>query len=329
MNQIEPIDGNGFGHLTVLLHEAAASLNLVPGSIAIDCTLGGGGHTRLLLNAVGKNGKVFAFDRDSTAIDHAQKTFAAEVASGQLLLVHKPFSEMADHVRKAGLAAAISGVLADLGVSSPQLDIGERGFSFLKDGPLDMRMDPSRPGTAADLVNTAEEAELARIFRDFGEEPMARHFAKMICRQRATEPFTTTLQLASYLEKHSPYGSKSRKHPATKIFQAIRIAVNEELDELNRFLAGAVPLLAPKGRLSVITFHSLEDRAVKHFFAEASGKTKRQELSRRVVLTESEMDKMVNAQGRVVATSEAEPSAEEIEINPRARSARLRVFERA
>ena len=329
MDQPDNFSGNGFGHVTVLLHEAATSLNLAPNGVAVDCTLGGGGHTRLLLDAVGKNGKVLAFDRDSTAIDHARKCFSAEVESGQLVLVHKPFSEMAEHVRMAGLAGSIAGILADLGVSSPQIDVGERGFSFIKDGPLDMRMDPSRPGTAADLINTADEPELARIFRDFGDEPMARHFAKMICRQRAIYPFHTTLELSNYLERHSPYGSKSRKHPATKIFQAIRIAINDELGELDRFLAGAVPLLASKGRLSIISFHSLEDRAVKHFFAGASGKLKRQELSRRVALPEAEIDKMVNAQGRVVASSEAEPSAQEVEINPRARSARLRVFEKA
>ncbi len=328
MTKDENIAEHDFGHVTVLLHEAAESLNLPSGAVAVDCTLGGGGHTRLLLEAVGKNGKVLAFDRDIMAIEHAQKAFAGQIFSGQLLLVHKPFSEMPDHVHKAGLAGSVAGILADLGVSSPQIDLGERGFSFLKDGPLDMRMDTTRPGTAAELVNTAEETELAIIFRDFGEEPMGRHFAKMICRQRLIAPFMTTGELASYVEKHSPYGSKSRKHPATKIFQALRIAVNGELTELDQFLTRAVPLLAPNGRLAIISFHSLEDRAVKRFFAEVSGKLKRQELSRMVAITERELDKMVNAQGRVVLPTPVEPSLQEVEANPRARSAKLRVFEK-
>jgi 16S rRNA (cytosine1402-N4)-methyltransferase len=322
-----PADKNSYGHITVLLHETVAALNLAPGSVVVDCTMGGGGHTALLLKAVGSSGKVMAFDRDPMAIRHAQEAFRDEITSGQLILVHKPFSELADHVRKAGLAGSIDGIMADLGVSSPQLDIGERGFSFLKDGPLDMRMDTTRPGTAAELVNTADEAELSRIFRDFGEEPMARHFAKMICRQRGIEPFETTGSLAAFIEKHSPYGSKSRKHPATKIFQALRIAVNDELGELDRFLAGSIPLLRKGGRLAVITFHSLEDRAVKQFFAEASGKSRRQQLGRHVALPEAEIDRMVAAKGRVVAPYPVEPADAEVEGNPRARSARLRVFE--
>ncbi len=317
-----------YGHVTVLLHETVDALALSPGSLAIDCTLGGGGHTRLLLEAVGKSGKVLAFDRDPMAIQHAQKTFLPEIASGQLVLVHKSFSELSSHVCMAGLAGSIDGIIADLGVSSPQLDIVERGFSFLKDGPLDMRMDTSRPGTAADLVNTMEEKELSRIFHDFGEEPMARHFAKMICRRRDIEPFKTTGDLATFIEKHSPYGSKSRKHPATRIFQALRIAVNDELGELDRFLTGAIPLLKKGGRIAVITFHSLEDRAVKHYFADATGKSKRQQLGRHIALPETEIDRMVAAKGKVVAPYPIEPSEAEVAANPRARSARLRVFEK-
>jgi len=328
MGPADKVSGNSYGHVTVLLRETVSALGLVPGSLAVDCTLGGGGHTRLLLEAVGKSGKVLAFDRDPMAIQHAEKAFSREIESGQLILVHKPFSELASHVSMAGLAGTIDGIIADLGVSSPQLDIGERGFSFLNEGPLDMRMDTSRPGTAADLVNTADEKDLSRIFRDFGEEPMARHFAKMICRQRAIEPFSTTRELASFIEKHSPYSSKSRRHPATRIFQALRIAVNDELGELDRFLAGAVPLLKKGGRLAVITFHSLEDRAVKHFFAEATGKSKRQQLGRHVALTETELDRMVAAKGQLVAPYPIEPSEAEVAANPRARSARLRVFEK-
>ncbi|NDE14912.1 16S rRNA (cytosine(1402)-N(4))-methyltransferase RsmH [bacterium] len=328
MGPADQIPSNSYGHVTVLLRETVSALGLVPGSLVVDCTLGGGGHTKLLLEAVGKSGKVLAFDRDPMAIQHAESAFSREIASGQLSLVHKPFSELASHVSTAGLAGTIDGIIADLGVSSPQLDIGERGFSFLNEGPLDMRMDTSRPGTAADLVNTADEMELSRIFRDFGEEPMARHFAKMICRQRAVKPFSTTAELASFVEKHSPYSSKSRRHPATRLFQALRIAVNDELGELDRFLAGAIPLLKKGGRLAVITFHSLEDRAVKHFFAEATGKSKRQQLGRHVALTETEIDRMVAAKGQVVAPYPIEPGEAEVAANPRARSARLRVFEK-
>lgn len=328
MNDRDSTTANSYGHVTVLLHEAVASLGLSPGDIVVDCTLGGGGHTRLLLEAVGNEGKVFAFDRDPRAIAHAQEAFTEAISRGRLVLVHKPFSEMAAHVRKAGLSGSVSGILADLGVSSPQIDQQDRGFSFQHDGPLDMRMDTTRQGTAADLVNSLEESELARIFHEFGEEPMARHFARMICRQRQVQPFETTGSLATFIEKHSPYGSRSRKHPATKIFQAIRIAVNDELGELDRFLADAIPVLSPGGRLAIITFHSLEDRAVKKFFSDASGKSRRQELSRHVALTEQEIDRMVDAGGKTVAPYPMEPRPEEVEANPRARSARLRVFEK-
>jgi 16S rRNA (cytosine1402-N4)-methyltransferase len=328
MTTPETSDQQGFGHITVLLHEAVAALNLAPGALAVDCTLGGGGHTRLLLEAVGKKGKVIAFDRDSTAIENARTAFQSELSSGQLEIVHDAFSNMPDHIQKCGLTGSVNGILADLGVSSPQIDTPERGFSFAKDGPLDMRMDPKIPATAADFVNTMEEPEMMRIFRDFGEEPMAKHFARMICRERTKAPFTTTLQLSGFIEKHSPYGSRSRKHPATKIFQALRIAVNDELGELDRFLAKAIPLLAHHGRLGIITFHSLEDRAVKRFFTEASGKSKRQELGRHVALTEAEIDRMVKAQGKIIPPFPVEPSDRETEANPRARSARLRVFER-
>ncbi|MEY4632303.1 MAG: hypothetical protein RIQ81_2423 [Pseudomonadota bacterium] len=321
--------GQRFAHTTVLLKESVDALALAPGDYAIDCTLGGGGHTRLMLEAVGKNGKVFAFDRDSRAIENARFTLTTEIANGQLVLVHAAFSTMPEWIRTNGLAGKIAGILADLGVSSPQIDEAERGFSFVKDGPLDMRMDTRTATSAADLVNNMDEKELGKLFLEFGEEPKARHFAKMICRQRQAKPFLTTLQLADFIDAHSPYHGPSRKHPATRIFQALRIAVNDEMGELVRFLNGSLPVLRPQGHLAIITFHSLEDRAVKRFFLDASGKTKKQSLARHVALPESELDKMVESMGAVVPPFPQEPSAEEIVANPRSRSARLRAFRKS
>lgn len=319
---------SGYGHIPVMANPAVASLLLKPDSIVIDCTLGGGGHARRILDQLGKSGKIIAFDRDINAIAHAEKWFAGEIGSGKMALVHQPFSEIGTVCKNLGLRGQINAILADIGVSSPQLDQGIRGFSFIKDGPLDMRMDQSTGPTAADLVSDLDELNLAKIFRDLGEEPMARHFAKMICRERNLNPFSSTAQLAAFIEKHSPYGSKSKKHPATKIFQALRIAVNDELGELSRFMHEAISCLAPGGRLAIITFHSLEDRLVKRFFSEVSGRTKKQSLVRHVALTEQEIDRIVDAAGRVVDPSPIEPTAEEVAINPRARSARLRVFEK-
>lgn len=318
----------GYGHIPVLLTEAVESLQLKSDSIVIDCTLGGGGHSGIILEHLGKDGRLVAFDRDINAITHATNYFSKQVATGQITLVNQPFSAIDDVAKRAEIYGKISAILADIGVSSPQLDQSHRGFSFIKDGPLDMRMDQQNGQTAADLVNTAAESELLTIFREYGEEPMARHFAKMICRERTVKPFNTTAELASFIEKHSPYGSRSKKHPATKIFQALRIAVNDELGELARFLEKALACLAPGGRLAIITFHSLEDRLVKRFFAEASGKSKKQNLVRHVALTEQEIDRIVDAAGKVVAPYPIEPSAAEIEKNPRARSAKLRVFEK-
>ena len=325
----ENFSWSDYGHTTVLLAESVAAMNLKSGDCAVDCTLGGGGHTRLMLEAVGRNGKVIAFDRDINAIRHAEKNFSKEIAAGQLLPVHEPFSALRKWAESAGFTGKVSGILADLGVSSPQIDEDTRGFSFTKDGPLDMRMDIRQSLTAAHLVNESSEEELASLFRDFGEEPKARHFARMICRQRSIKPFSGTLELAEFVSRHSPYKGPSRKHPATKIFQALRIAVNDEAGELDRFLKDALPVLAGGGRLAVITFHSLEDRAVKHFCLEASGKFKKQSLARHVALTEEEIDRMTGAAGRIIPPFPIEPGEDEIGANPRARSAKLRVFEKS
>jgi 16S rRNA (cytosine1402-N4)-methyltransferase len=318
-----------YGHETVLLRQSVHALNLKLGDIAIDCTLGGGGHTRLMLDAVGESGKVIAFDRDIGAIRHAELKFQPQIAKGMLVLVHSPFSNLGKWADSGGLSGKIAGILADLGVSSPQIDEDFRGFSFTKDGPLDMRMDIRQTLTAEQIVNGMEEKQLAELFTNFGEEPKARHFARMICRQRSSQPFTRTLELAEFLAHHSPYRGPSRKHPATRIFQAIRMAVNDEAGELQRFLVDSLPLLKGSGRLAVISFHSIEDRAVKRFYLEASGKIKKQTLARHIALTEEEIDRMSGSKGKIISPFPIEPDEVEVAGNPRARSARLRVFEKS
>jgi len=300
-------------HESVLLAEVVKFLAPAPGRIIVDGTLGGGGHSAALLAA---EARVIGLDQDPEAIAFAQNKLGDE--RGNFQAVRSSFAKVGAVLEALGIVK-IDGALLDLGVSSRQLDAAERGFSFMREGPLDMRMDPDAPISAADLVNTMSGDQLERIFRNFGEEPAARKVAARLVRDRMVTPFTTTKQLADAVETVIP--RRGRTHPATRIFQALRIAVNRELDVLAEGLAEFSKRLAPGGRFAVITFHSLEDRIVKQFFkARTAPFLDRPEWP----APRPNPDYIFKAvTGKPVVAGDAEQRA-----NPRARSAKLRVVER-
>jgi 16S rRNA (cytosine1402-N4)-methyltransferase len=300
-------------HEPVLLAETIELLSPGPGRIFFDATLGGGGHTGGLL-ATGAD--VIASDQDPEAISEVISHFA-EFGS-RLQLIRANFLEAPRHFEALGVEA-FDGILMDLGVSSHQLDTPYRGFSFQEEGPLDMRMGPNISLRAADLVNFAPEAELIDIFRRFGEEPAARRVAAHLVRKRAERHFQTTTDLARAVEEVVP--RRGPRHPATRVFQGLRIAVNNELEILEQTLPALAGWLKPAGRLAVITFHSLEDRIVKHYFRKVS-----QEWIDRPEWPEPRPNPVFNF--KLITTRPIEPSPEEKLRNPRARSAKLRVIER-
>jgi len=316
-------------HEPVLLQETVAMLNLKSGDIAIDCTAGGGGHSALILEQLLPNGRLYAIDRDLDAISHLSSRFAKEISLGQVVLEHTNFAAVDSVIESHNLAGKVNGICADLGVSSHHLDVAQRGFSFMKDGPLDMRMDQkSTNRSAADLVNELSERELSDIIFRFGEEPKARFIARAIVEARQANAITTTSALAELVAKAVHYKKPSRKHPATKTFQALRIAVNDELTEASSLIDKAFQALASGGRLGVITFHSLEDRLVKKRFASLSGKDRsnyRHEL-RHLPLTQPEWE--ANIAAKLIKPYPTYPSETELKKNPRARSAKLRVLEK-
>lgn len=297
------------GHVPVLLHEAIESLRVTPGGRYVDGTFGGGGYSRAILATAGT--AVVAFDRDPAAIEGGADL--VRQAAGRLRLVEAPFSTMAEAVEDLGLAP-VTGVVLDVGVSSMQLDTARRGFSFRTDGPLDMRMAAAGP-TAADLVNGLDEAELADVLYHYGEERLSRPIARAIVAARQDAPFTSTRALADVIRR-VVRTKPGDIHPATRSFQAVRIAVNDELSELARALHAAEAILQPGGRLVVVSFHSLEDRIVKQFMAGRSGRTGG---SRHVPVVESPATFRIEGKWPLV------PSEAETWNNPRARSAKLRV----
>ncbi|QYJ85812.1 16S rRNA (cytosine(1402)-N(4))-methyltransferase RsmH [Shewanella mesophila] len=306
-----------FAHLSVLLTETVAGLNIKPDGIYIDGTFGRGGHSREVLKQLGEHGRLIAIDRDPQAIAAAEQ-FADDQ---RFSIVHGGFGQLAQYVNELNLKGKIDGILFDFGVSSPQLDDAERGFSFLRDGPLDMRMDNSQGETAAQWLARAEIEDMAWVFKTYGEEKNARHIARCIAADREKTPFLRTKELADLIARISK--SKERnKHPATRVFQAIRIYINSELEQIDQALEGAVTVLAPQGRLSVISFHSLEDRMVKRFIRRHS---QGESVPHGLPITEAEINKtrLLKAVGKAT-----KPSAEEIERNARARSSVLRVAER-
>lgn len=295
-------------HIPVLLNEVATALEPLAAATIVDGTFGAGGYTRMLL-AAGAN--VIAIDRDPDAI--AAGADLAQAFADRLKLVHGPFSRLDEFAGET-----VDGVVLDIGVSSMQLDEPGRGFSFRADGPLDMRMAKAGP-SAADVVNRLKHGDLARIFGFLGEERHAGRIARMIEKRRAQKPFTQTLDLADAIEAHVGRGPKDKIHPATRVFQALRIFVNDELGELARALFAAERALRPGGKLAVVTFHSLEDRIVKRFIADRSS---RPSVSRHLPDTKAPAETFEKINGPVA------PTDTEIAVNPRARSAKLRVASR-
>jgi 16S rRNA (cytosine1402-N4)-methyltransferase len=297
--------------------EVLEALKPRPGGRYADGTLGGAGHAAGILDASSPTGWLSGCDRDGAAVEAAEKRLAEKFA-GRFEIRRGNFSEMAGWIP----AASCDGVILDLGVSSPQLDSPERGFSFQQDGPLDMRMDDRQRLTAAELVNDATAEELAKIFWEFGGERESRRFARAITHDREQKKFETTRQLAELIERISPRAGR-KAHPATKIFQALRIAVNDEIGSLKRGLEAAVEILKPGGRLAVITFHSLEDRVVKEFGRE---RTRDYTFSGEVDVPELRQPRVPEM--KWLARKAMAPGEMELRENPRSRSAQLRVLEK-
>ena len=305
-----------FAHKPVMMAEVLDALKPKPGGRYADGTLGGAGHAEAILAASSPTGWLFGCDRDGGAVDAAK--WRLEKFEGRFELRQGNFADLAEWLLKE----SCDGVLLDLGVSSTQLDTAGRGFSFQHDGPLDMRMDTRQQWTAADLANTSSAEELANIFWKFGDERDARRIARAIVREREQRFFTTTRQLAELIERISPRRGK-KAHPATKIFQALRIAVNDELGSLKRGLEAAVKILKPGGRLAVITFHSLEDRAMKEF-----GRERTCEYTCPGGVDVPELRQPRVPEIRWVSRKAVKPGEIELRENPRSRSAQLRVLEK-
>ncbi|BFM17321.1 16S rRNA (cytosine(1402)-N(4))-methyltransferase RsmH [Maricurvus nonylphenolicus] len=305
-----------FKHLTVLLQEAVDALVVDSDGLYVDGTFGRGGHSRLVLEALTENGRLLGFDKDPRAIETANE-LAAEDA--RFSIVHDSFAQLEQQIQALGKHGQVDGVLVDLGVSSPQLDDAERGFSFLNDGPLDMRMDTTRGESAAEWIARAEEAEIARVLKVYGEERFAKRMARAIVQKREEAPITRTAQLANIVAEANPAWEKG-KHPATRAFQAIRIEVNNELGDLEALLDQALEVLKPGGRLVVISFHSLEDRIVKQFIRHHQ---RGGEVPRGVPLMESQLNIRLKPVGKAVRASSGE-----VDANVRARSAIMRVAEK-
>ncbi|MFT5014480.1 MAG: 16S rRNA (cytosine1402-N4)-methyltransferase [Patiriisocius sp.] len=303
------------GHLTVLKQEAVDALVTNPDGVFVDCTYGRGGHTQMILERISAKGKVLAIDKDLAAIDDAARRFKGEA---RLEVVHGSFRHLADMIAKRGLGP-VDGVLIDLGVSSPQLDEADRGFSFMQDGPLDMRMDQSQGQTAAEWLNGAKASDIAYVIRRFGEEKFARRIAMRIVDAREESPLQTTGDLVKIVEAAVPT-REHKKHPATRTFQAIRIFINDELQDLEDCLDEILPTLSTGGRLVVISFHSLEDRIVKRFMR---NQARGEQLPSRLPIRDAEIVRHLKIIGKPVKPGDAEVSA-----NRRSRSSIMRIGEK-
>jgi len=302
-------------HHTVLLPEAVSALVTTPTGVYVDGTFGRGGHSAALLEQLEGNAKLLAIDKDPTAESVAKDLFAND---SRFSFFHGSFADLPACLKEMGITR-VDGILLDLGVSSPQLDDGRRGFSFSHDGPLDMRMDTSRGCTAAQWLELADETEIARVLRDYGEERFARRIAAAIVNARQEAPLQTTAQLARVVSDANPRWEK-HKHPATRTFQAIRIQVNSELEDLQQLLNVSLDLLLKGGRLVVISFHSLEDRMVKRFMRD---RARGEELPPGVPVRDVALNRQLKIIGKAVR-----PGQQEIDDNPRARSAVMRVGEK-
>jgi 16S rRNA (cytosine1402-N4)-methyltransferase len=301
-------------HQPVLLNEVIENLRINPDGIYIDATFGRGGHSSEILKRLSAKGRLLVIDKDLAAIEVASK-----LQDERVIVKHGSFSLLKNFVFELGLIGKISGILLDLGVSSPQLDEGERGFSFLKDGPLDMRMDKTQKLTAEEVVNNVKEADLANIFVEYGEERFSKRIAKAIVKARENAPITTTLGLSEIVCKAHPKWEKT-KHPATRVFQALRIFVNQELEELKSCLEQCLEVLEVHGRLLVISFHSLEDKLVKQFLRKH---VEGDNFPIGVPVTADQLNIRLKSVERVVRAN-----ISELSCNPRSRSAALRVMEK-
>ena len=305
-----------YEHIPVLLNEVLDGLNLRPGGFYVDCTFGRGGHSEAILQRLDKHSRVLAIDKDPDAIG----TFRDQLAEDpRLQLVQGSFT-MLEHLLAREMIEKVDGVLFDLGVSSPQFDNPSRGFSFQRDGALDMRMNPEIDMSAAEWLNSAKEDEIADVLHHYGEERYARRIAKKIVNERINNPVQSTVQLANLVKSECPVNRNNDKHPATKTFQAIRIFINQELDELKNVLSQVVNVLSPGGRLLVISFHSLEDRIVKRFIRQES---RGDHFPPELPVSYELLQPRLKAIGKAIR-----PSRDEIDQNPRARSAVLRIAER-
>ncbi|MGY4878100.1 16S rRNA (cytosine(1402)-N(4))-methyltransferase RsmH [Vreelandella aquamarina] len=307
-----PSAADSFRHTSVLLHGAVDALVQNADGVYLDGTFGRGGHSRLILERLSQHGRLMALDRDPQAIEAGQA-----ISDDRFTLIQRDFARLGEVAREQGVHGQLSGILLDIGVSSPQLDDPSRGFSFMRDGPLDMRMDPSQGESAAGFLARASEAEIARVFKTYGEERFAKRLARAVVSRRSTKPFTHTLDLAEVLKTAHPAWEKGR-HPATKAFQGLRIFINGELEQLDAALEEALEALAPGGHLVVISFHSLEDRRVKRFIRHhVRGDT---HLPRGVPIRDDQLNRRLEAVGKSQRSS-----PEEVADNPRARSAVMRV----
>lgn len=307
-----------FRHITVLLDEAVEGLAVRADGCYLDGTFGRGGHSRLILERLGPDGRLLGFDKDPLAIATGNELAAED---GRFVVVQRSFAELGEEVAVRGLAGKVSGILLDLGVSSPQLDDAERGFSFLNDGPLDMRMDPTRGVSAAQWIASASEDEIARVFKEYGEERFAKRMARAVVLRRAEQPFERTADLAQVLTVANPAWEKG-KNPATRAFQGLRIYINNELGDLQHGLDAALEALEVGGRLVVISFHSLEDRIVKQFMRRHA-KGEQDKLPRDLPIIPKAFEPRLKLIGKPQYASDAE-----LKANPRSRSAVMRVAEK-
>ena len=304
-------------HETVLLHEAVDALITDDRGVYVDGTFGRGGHSCLVLQRLNEEGRLLGFDKDPLAIAEGERL---QQQDARFSIHHGSFVDLPQVMTAEGIAPkSLSGVLLDLGVSSPQLDEAERGFSFTKDGPLDMRMNPEADVSAASWINSVKESEMAEVFKNYGEERFAKRIARAVVEERARAPFERTLHLADVVAKANPAWEK-HKHPATRVFQAVRIEINRELLDLQQMLECTLEALRPGGRLVVISFHSLEDRIVKRFIREQE---KGKALPKGLPVTEQQLDKKLRSVGRAI-----KPGQEEVSNNVRARSAIMRIAEK-
>ncbi|MEK5146474.1 MULTISPECIES: 16S rRNA (cytosine(1402)-N(4))-methyltransferase RsmH [Psychrobacillus] len=308
-----------FHHTTVLLKETVDGLAIRPNGIYVDCTLGGAGHSEYLVQQLNEKGRLICFDQDMTAIENAKLKLAPYL--DKVTFVHANFRYLKDELNQIGIEK-VDGILYDLGVSSPQLDTPERGFSYNYDAPLDMRMDQTSELTAYHVVNDWPYEKLLKIFFRYGEEKFSKQIARKIEKAREVEPIATTFQLVELIKEGIPAAARrTGGHPAKRIFQAIRIAVNDELGAAEDSLEDAIKLIKVGGRVSVITFHSLEDRLTKTIFKEASSLP---ELPPNLPMIPAGMEPML----RVVTRKPIVPSEEELAVNNRSRSAKLRIVEK-